>query len=238
MGKLVRFQYSAATVSPERQLGGGNKSEYRSYVFTYIPEQDNSLIFRNLICRQAVFYLPKMLKRNYKIIILIILVLGLGIAGQKIWKCCFLNGLAELRSPKEIQLSEGLDLPGADTKGPEKNNIPKFSENRGPGQEIISEPLNKQYATLEIEEESYQGEIENGTNVYDFMAKIKGEGKIDFKEKNYTGLGKFIYEINGVPNAGTKNWIFYVNGKKSGLGVSSYKLKPGDVVSWKFEEEY
>lgn len=81
---------------------------------------------------------------------------------------------------------------------------------------------------------SYVAEKE--TTVYDFMDKLRNEGKINFTEKNYTGIGKFIESINGVKGHGEQNWIYYVNGKKAQIGVSNYKLKPGDVVSWKYEK--
>ena len=51
-------------------------------------------------------------------------------------------------------------------------------------------------------------------------------------------MGKFIVAINGVKGNGDKNWIYYVNGKKAQTGVSNYKLKSGDVVSWKYEKNY
>ena len=67
------------------------------------------------------------------------------------------------------------------------------------------------------------------------MEKLKSEGKINFVEKNYTGMGKFIESINGIKN-GEKNWIYYVNGQKANIGVSNYKIKNGDIVSWKYEK--
>ncbi len=90
-------------------------------------------------------------------------------------------------------------------------------------------------AYVEIEDVRHVSNIAKNTSVYDFMNKMKAEGKINFKEKTYTGMGKFIYEINDVKNIGSKNWIYYVNGKKAQVGVSDYKINPGDVVSWKFE---
>ena len=92
-------------------------------------------------------------------------------------------------------------------------------------------------ATLEINEVSYQTSIINGTSVYDFMNKLRTENKINFKEKTYLGLGKFIEEINGIKSDGDKYWIYYVNNKKASIGVSNYKINPGDVVSWKHEKD-
>ena len=92
-------------------------------------------------------------------------------------------------------------------------------------------------AILEINDIKYQSEILGQTSVSDFMEKLKVEGKIDFKEKIYAGMGNFIDEINGIKN-GNKNWIYYVNGKKANIGISNYKINPGDVVSWKYESSY
>lgn len=104
--------------------------------------------------------------------------------------------------------------------------------------------LNKQVlpvenkAILEINGIKYESEIADQMSVYDFMTQLQNEGKITFKEKNYPGMGKFIEEINGVKGSGEKYWIYYINNKKAEVGVSNYKLNPGDVVSWKYESSY
>ena len=90
--------------------------------------------------------------------------------------------------------------------------------------------------TLEINDVKYESNISGQKTVSDFMDKLKEEGRIDFKEKNYTGMGKFIEEINGIKNSGEKNWIYYVNDKKSNIGISNYKINQGDIVSWKYEK--
>lgn len=92
-------------------------------------------------------------------------------------------------------------------------------------------------AFLKIDGKKLETTIAEKENVYDFMTKLQTEGKINFKEKTYTGMGKFIEEINGIKN-GEKYWIYYVNGKKAQIGISNYKINPGDVVSWKYENSY
>ena len=94
---------------------------------------------------------------------------------------------------------------------------------------------NKVKTILEVNEKRYESKIAENISVYDFMSKLENEGKINFKAKNYSGMGKLIEEINKVKNGGEKNWIYYVNGKKAEIGVSNYKIKEGDVVSWKYE---
>ena len=89
---------------------------------------------------------------------------------------------------------------------------------------------------LEINDVKYVDEITAKTSVYDFMSKLRSEGKINFKEKNYLGMGEFIVSINGVTGNNQKSWIYYVNGKEAQVGISNYKINPGDIVSWKYEK--
>lgn len=101
----------------------------------------------------------------------------------------------------------------------------------------ISTEKTDQVATLEINDLKYESEIIDQTTIYDFMHQLKTEGKISFEEKTYTGMGKFINKINNIKNE-EKNWVYYVNGKKANIGISNYKINPGDVVSWKYEDSY
>ena len=89
---------------------------------------------------------------------------------------------------------------------------------------------------LEINGNRFESKIFDPINVYDFMYRLRTEGKIEFLEKTYVGMGKFIISINGIENKGNQNWIYYVNDKKASIGISNYKINPGDTVSWKYEE--
>jgi hypothetical protein len=89
-------------------------------------------------------------------------------------------------------------------------------------------------ATLEINGIRYENNISKQANIYSFMEQLQNEGKINFKDKTYSGMGKFIEEINGIKN-GTKSWIYYINGKKANIGISNYQINKGDVISWKYE---
>ncbi|MFA5095073.1 MAG: DUF4430 domain-containing protein [Candidatus Paceibacterota bacterium] len=91
-------------------------------------------------------------------------------------------------------------------------------------------------AFLQINGEKLETSITEKENVYDFMIQLQKEKKISFKDKVYSGMGKFIEEINGVKNNGDKNWIYYVNDKKATIGVSNYQMIPGDIVIWKYED--
>ena len=95
----------------------------------------------------------------------------------------------------------------------------------------------KNVVTLEINGIKYESEISEEISVYDFMYNLRTKGEIDFKEKTYSGIGKFIEEINGVKN-GDKYWIYYVNNNKATIGVSNYKINEGDIISWRYEKNY
>lgn len=98
-------------------------------------------------------------------------------------------------------------------------------------------PLHKGEEKLEsLNNLSFKDDIPAETNVYDFMSKLQSEGKINFTEKNYIGMGEFIESINGVKNNQNQSWIYYVNGVEASVGVSNYKIKIGDTVSWKYEK--
>jgi len=90
--------------------------------------------------------------------------------------------------------------------------------------------------TLEINGVKYESKITGTISVYDFMSKLRNEGKINFTEKNYIGMGEFIDGINGIKNNSNQSWIYYVNNQEASVGISNYKINPGDVVSWKYEK--
>jgi len=101
---------------------------------------------------------------------------------------------------------------------------------------IKGEEKERSKVILKINEISYEDEITGPISVYGFMSKLRSEGKINFTEKNYIGMGKFIVAINGIRGNEDKNWIYYVNNKKANVGVSNYKINNGDMVSWKYEK--
>lgn len=103
---------------------------------------------------------------------------------------------------------------------------------------IVPENIKTAKTTLEINGVSYEDEVTGQISVYDFMSKLRSEGKINFTEKNYAGMGELIVAINGVEGNGNQNWIYYVNGKEAQIGVSNYKINGGDIVSWKYEKNY
>jgi len=101
-------------------------------------------------------------------------------------------------------------------------------------------------ATMIINGVEYRTAVKPDSSVYDLMALLKDQKKINFVSENYSGLGFFIKEINGIRNnppnplyqgGSGENWIYYVNNKPAQVGVSYYVIKTNDVIEWKFENK-
>ncbi|MFH0955756.1 MAG: DUF4430 domain-containing protein [Candidatus Falkowbacteria bacterium] len=84
----------------------------------------------------------------------------------------------------------------------------------------------------------YAAAIESDSSVYDLMELLKQENKINFFGRDYSGLGFFVEEINGVKNNPSgENWVYYVNGQPAQVGVSNYIIKENNVIEWKYEKK-
>jgi hypothetical protein len=124
------------------------------------------------------------------------------------------------------------------TVAPNNTQTTPVNQNNTP---LLNLPLNKEEGqaittTLQTNGVSYTDTITGKMSVYDFMSQLRNEGKINFTEENYIGMGEFIKSINGIENNNSLVWIYYVNGTEAQIGISNYKINPGDVVSWKYEK--
>jgi hypothetical protein len=69
-----------------------------------------------------------------------------------------------------------------------------------------------------------------GKNALDLL-KAKYPNQV--QTKNYSGIGEFVQSIAGAAADSKHFWEFFVNGKSSNVGASSYTTKNGDVLEWK-----
>lgn len=95
-------------------------------------------------------------------------------------------------------------------------------------------------ANLIINEETYALSLPEQSSVYDLMEKAREVHGILFGGREYTGIGFFVDEINGVKNnegGNSKYWIYSINGQKAQVGISQYILQDGDIISWNYEDE-
>jgi len=85
--------------------------------------------------------------------------------------------------------------------------------------------------------EKITGIFTEGDTLYDSLLIMKEKELVTFEDKNFSGLGAYIYSINGVSEERRKGkyWIYYVNDEKANVGVSNYLLKEKDEVRWHLE---
>ncbi len=93
--------------------------------------------------------------------------------------------------------------------------------------------------TLIISDTPYQIQASLNSTAYQVMDKLRQENKISFSTKNFSGLGYFVQEINGIKNSPSTGfyWTFYINNQEAKVGISNYKIKPSDTLTWKFEKK-
>ena len=100
----------------------------------------------------------------------------------------------------------------------------------------------KNVATKEIEinfiagAKNYSLSVPVGSTVYDAMNMLASSTNFSFSATLYSGLGYFVDEINGIKNQNGSYWTLYVNGTYSNVGASTYVLRNGDIIDWKYQK--
>lgn len=75
--------------------------------------------------------------------------------------------------------------------------------------------------------------VASGAKAWDAIRAALGEGNVS--SQDFGGeLGIFITGFYGVQAQGNHYWEFLVNGKGSEKGVSSYEVKNGDVLEFRY----
>lgn len=178
------------------------------------------------------FFVSKiMLKKKIILILIVILAVVLGVFG--------------LSQKPESKKVEGNNLPATQDVSASKEETKQVavetntssSKNTLQAEEISSEDGQKINITFTIPQREFNITITEGASVYDLLSTIGQKENINFGFKNFSGLGFFVDSIDGVKSGSGKNWIYYINGKKAEEGISNYKLKAGDSILWKLEDE-
>lgn len=100
----------------------------------------------------------------------------------------------------------------------------------------ISSPKAGISATLIINGSRFETSVEENATIYDLMVVLSHEGAFSLSTRNFGGsLGYFVEAINGTKNTNDHVWIYYINGQKATVGISNYKLKSNDIISWNYE---
>lgn len=101
-----------------------------------------------------------------------------------------------------------------------------------------SAEINLLSITFKINEQTYSLNLPAHSTAYDAMQKLIKDKKITAQMKEFSGMGYFVEEINGIKNNNQTGeyWIYYINGQSAQIGISSYLLKPNDLITWKYEK--
>lgn len=92
---------------------------------------------------------------------------------------------------------------------------------------VIQQPNKKSQWSFQV--------LENST-VDATMRWASAQYHFSYVTKQFSGLGTFVDEINGVSSNAKSGmyWLYYVNGVPAATGVSSYILHDGDTITWKY----
>ena len=116
--------------------------------------------------------------------------------------------------------------------------IPSFLERKKIANSSVlpaSTKQNTESATIIIGDTTTHLSFSPNTSFYNSLAQAKNIGILNLNGKNYPGLGFFVTDIGSLHSGNGKNLLYYINGKKASVGVSSYALKNGDIIEWKLE---
>lgn len=77
--------------------------------------------------------------------------------------------------------------------------------------------------------------IETGETALSLLEKTAKTATLNFTTKSFSGLGLLVESVGDKVN-GTdgKYWQYWVNNRALPVGAGEYKVKPGDIIEWKF----
>jgi uncharacterized transporter YbjL len=93
-------------------------------------------------------------------------------------------------------------------------------------------------AIITVADKSYNiGFAQEEIILKNLMDKLQNESDFTFSGIDYSGIGFFVNEINGIKNSNQENkyWVYYLNGKSAQAGISIQKINSGDNIEWKYE---
>ena len=75
--------------------------------------------------------------------------------------------------------------------------------------------------------------------VFALLRQTLEKNGLGFEYQDYGAMGVLVKKIGNQENStqAGKYWQYWVNGKFSTVGSSGYKVKPGDVIEWRYAEE-
>lgn len=68
---------------------------------------------------------------------------------------------------------------------------------------------------------------------FSVLQMVVNKNELEMETENYD-FGVFVKSISGFESTPEMAWIYFVNGESGSVAADQYKLKPGDLVEWKY----
>lgn len=122
--------------------------------------------------------------------------------------------------------------------------LPQFTPEPSPlspvAEETQVQTLNFKFDSGDEILEFYDVEINRGETLFEVIKRVTEQNGVEFSYKDFGGeLGIFIESINNssLQESKTKWWQYWVNEEYSQMGVSSYQVKAGDIIVFRFTDD-
>lgn len=80
---------------------------------------------------------------------------------------------------------------------------------------------------------TYSLEIDEETTVFSLLKNTADKENISLETQQYD-FGVFVKSLDGLESTAEKAWIYYVNNESGTIAADQMKIKPSDVVEWKY----
>ena len=121
----------------------------------------------------------------------------------------------------------------------EQQNTSEVSENSTSTFDEVLQTSNAEQsassAELVIADQKISFDFVEGQTVYEAMQSLQSQNKISFTGKEYPALGFFVTSVGSLEQGNGKNLFYYINGEEASTGISTYKIKKGDIIEWKLK---
>src|SRR3989344_5117795 len=217
IGSEVKFLHCAATVTPSRKDKSGRRT-------AFIPEQERAIPYRTRIpcSRRFLIFSHMRITRIVGIVLIFALFAGFWAWSQDAQAP---ETIVPIATSTPIEIDAGAPSSTLVRSAQEPVTVSNAVEVRGT-------------ASFVVDGTSYQLTAPEGSTLKDAMDHLQTEGNFTYGYKNYTGLGAFVTSLNNRASTGDMVWILYVNGERSATGISSTRIRSGDLIEWKLEESY
>jgi hypothetical protein len=105
------------------------------------------------------------------------------------------------------------------------------TNSKNENQSVLSQTTSTQ-VQINVQEKNYSINFQDGESVFDALKRLQSkDSNFKFEYKQYD-FGFMISSMNGETPDSSHFWKFQVNGADSAVGISDYKVKEGDKITF------